>query len=89
MSSYITQGRCRGHTFDNGGVCHVSECLYVCCFVYAFVSTFNHQKNHCVTVDTRQPWTSTIVRGPPFGSKSHRHACKKTCPMMDLGRGRG
>ena len=44
----------------------------------AFVSTFNHGyplKNHCITVDTHQPWTSTIVRDPPFGSKSHRHAC--------------
>ena len=46
-----------------------------------------HQKNHCVTVDTHQPWTSTIVKDGPFGSKSHRHACKKTYPMMDLCRG--
>ena len=67
-------------------------CVCVCVCVCAFVGTFNHgqnQKNYRITVDTQQPWTSAIVRDPPFGGKSHRHASKKTCLMMDLGRDRG
>ena len=36
-----------------------------------------HKKNHNETVDTHRPWTSTIVREPSIGSKSHRHACQK------------
>ena len=42
------------------------------------------------TVDTHQSWTSTIVREPSIGSKSHRLAFEeKKVPNMDVCRGRG
>ena len=55
-----------------------SNCLCVCVCVCEFVNyAFNsgHTRKITMKLDTHQPWTSTIVREPSIGSKSHRHAC--------------
>ena len=54
-----------------GQYCGTVSCMFLCvcvcvcvCYVHLLApSTMDtHQKNHCVSVDTHQPWTSTDVR---------------------------
>ena len=55
-------------------------------YIKALSNMDTHQKNHCITVDTHQPWTSTIVNL----SETHHSVANRIgmhvnkCPMMDL-----